>query len=181
MLLVAPCWSDTYSISCTYRRHLAFLVYTSWTFRFTTCFNQDSEPVLSSLIFVSTWTPNQLSPCRCNRAVHLRIAKQASHGAELWSRMEVLHDGKETKEICVSNILESLSIPVFKSLKSCLSWALGWHIRDHWASYIWQLLRFPRPFIFRPRTSSCPEWLRSWLLPLFCSLSSILHWCLKEH
>ena len=114
MLPVAPCWSDTYSISYTYRRHLAFLVYTSWTFRFTTCFSQDSEPVLSSLIFVSSWTPNQLSPCRCNRAVHLRIAKQASHGAELWSRMEVLHDGRETKEICVSNILESLSILVFK-------------------------------------------------------------------
>lgn len=67
----------------------------------------------------STWTPNQLSPCRCNRAVHPRIAKQASHGAQLWSRMEVLHDGKETTEICVSKILCQ-----HPSLKRCLSWAL---------------------------------------------------------
>ena len=85
---------------------------------------------IRSCIF-SVWTPIRLSPCRskhtrCIRAVHPRIAKQASHGAGLcqsWSRMKVLHDGKERKVVhpkidvnILVSLLESLSIHVFQSM-----------------------------------------------------------------
>ncbi len=143
---------------------------------------------IRSCIF-SVWTPIRLSPCRskhtrCIRAVHPRIAKQASHGAGLcqsWSRMKVLHDGKERKVVhpkidvnILVSLLESLSIHVFQSMFIMRSGLIYIYTFLHVYQIFSSFCGTPRLFVFRPRTS-CPEWLRSSYL---CSLSILP--CLRK-